>query len=62
MRAALPPLRARSLRLRLVEVFEARRPFGPDEALRVARLRLDAGVALSGELTIEAAAGRQPSR
>jgi DNA-binding CsgD family transcriptional regulator len=55
VRAALPPLRGRSLRLRLVDVFEARRPFGPDEALRVARLRLDAGVALPGELTIEAA-------
>ena len=55
VRAALPPLRGRSLRLRLVDVFEARRPFGPDEALRVARQRLDAGVALPGELTIEAA-------
>jgi DNA-binding CsgD family transcriptional regulator len=55
VRAALPPLRGRSLRLRLVDVFEGRRPFGPDEALRVARLRLDAGVALPGELTIEAA-------
>jgi DNA-binding CsgD family transcriptional regulator len=55
VRAALPQLRGRSRRLRLVDVFEARRPFGPDEALRVARLRLDAGVALPGELTIEAA-------
>jgi DNA-binding CsgD family transcriptional regulator len=55
VRAALPPLRGRSLRLRLVDVFEGRRPFGPDEALRVARLRLDAGVALPGDLTIEAA-------
>jgi DNA-binding NarL/FixJ family response regulator len=55
VRASLPPLRARVLRMRLVDVFEARRPFGPDEALRVARLRLDAGAALPGELTLEAA-------
>jgi DNA-binding NarL/FixJ family response regulator len=55
VRAALPALRARVLRMRLVGVLEARRPFGPDEALRVARLRLDAGAALPGELTLEAA-------
>ncbi|HEY3774798.1 MAG TPA: LuxR C-terminal-related transcriptional regulator [Solirubrobacteraceae bacterium] len=55
VRASLPELRARAKRLRLVDVLEARRTFGPDEALRVARLRLDAGAALPGELTLEAA-------
>jgi DNA-binding NarL/FixJ family response regulator len=55
VRASLPELRSRAERMRLVDVLEARRTFGPDEALRVARLRLDAGVALPGELTLEAA-------
>jgi DNA-binding CsgD family transcriptional regulator len=55
VRASLPGLRARALRMRLVAALDARRPFGPDEALRVARLRLDAGAALPGELTLEAA-------
>ena len=55
VRAMLPPLRARSLRLALVEVVEARSPFGPDDALRAARLRLDAGVALPPSLALEAA-------
>ena len=55
LRASLPTLRGQMLRLRLVSVLERRRPFGPDEALRVARLRLDAGAALPEELTLEAA-------
>ncbi len=55
VRATLPPLRTRSLRLALVEVIEARRGFGPDDALRAARLRLDAGVALSAGLALDAA-------
>jgi DNA-binding NarL/FixJ family response regulator len=55
IRGALPPLRARAVGLRVVDALERRRPFGPDEALRVARLRLDAGMALPGELTLEAA-------
>src|SRR3984885_8873722 len=54
VRAMLPPLRARSLRLNLVDVVEARRPFGPDDAVRAARLRLDAGVALPRALALNA--------
>ena len=34
--------------------------FGPDDALRVARLRLDAGAALAPDLALDARAGRQP--
>jgi DNA-binding NarL/FixJ family response regulator len=55
VRATLPPLRARSLRLALVDVVEARVEFGPGDALRAARLRLDAGVALSPGLALDAA-------
>jgi DNA-binding NarL/FixJ family response regulator len=55
VRLALPPLRARALRLRLAGVLEARAPFGSDDALRVARLRLDAGATLAPELVIDAA-------
>jgi DNA-binding CsgD family transcriptional regulator len=55
VRATLPPLRARSLRLALIDVVEARSPFGPDNALRAARLRLDAGVALPVGLALDAA-------
>lgn len=55
VRAMLPPLRARSLRLALVDVVEARRPFGPDDAVRAARLRLDASVALPPALALSAA-------
>ena len=57
VRARLPALRARNLRLALVDVVEARNPFGPDDALRAARLRLDAGVALPPALALEAARG-----
>jgi DNA-binding CsgD family transcriptional regulator len=55
VRATLPPLRARSLRLALVDVVEARDGFGPGDALRAARLRLDAGVELSPGLAVDAA-------
>jgi DNA-binding CsgD family transcriptional regulator/type II secretory pathway predicted ATPase ExeA len=55
VRATLPPLRARNLRIRLVDVLEARSSFGPDDALRAARLRLDAGVVLPAPLALEAA-------
>jgi DNA-binding NarL/FixJ family response regulator len=55
VRTTLPPLRARSLRLQLVDVVEARARFGPADALRAARLRLDAGIALSPGLALEAA-------
>jgi DNA-binding NarL/FixJ family response regulator len=55
VRATLPPLRARSLRLQLVDVVEARDRFGAGDALRAARLRLDAGIALSPGLALNAA-------
>lgn len=55
VRMQLPPLRARSLRLQLVDVLERRGAFGPDDALRAARLRLDAGAALSADLAVHGA-------
>ena len=55
VRTRLAPLRARSLRLQLVEVLECRVAFGSDDALRSARLRLDAGAALSTELALHGA-------
>lgn len=55
VRLRLPPLRAHNLRLQLVEVLERRDPFGSDEALKAARLRLDAGAALSTQLALDGA-------
>ena len=55
VRTRLAPLRARSLRMRLVEVLECRVAFGSDDALSAARLRLDAGAALSTELALHGA-------
>jgi DNA-binding CsgD family transcriptional regulator len=55
VRAMLPPIRARSLRLALVDVVESRTAFGPDDALRAARLRLEAGVVLAPALALNAA-------
>jgi DNA-binding CsgD family transcriptional regulator/type II secretory pathway predicted ATPase ExeA len=55
VRMALPPLRAAGLCRQLVAVIEARPNFGPDDALRAARLRLDAGEPLSTELLLQAA-------
>jgi DNA-binding NarL/FixJ family response regulator len=55
VRMRLPPLRARRLRLQLVEVLERRNGFGSDDALRAARLRLDAGAALSADLALHGA-------
>ena len=55
VRMTLPPLRAARLRRQLVEVLEARPNFGADDALRVARLRLDAGEPLSTDLLLQAA-------
>ena len=55
VRGRLPPLRARSIRLQLIEVLELRDPFGSDDALRAARLRLDAGAAVSVDLAIHGA-------
>ncbi|HXD63892.1 MAG TPA: LuxR C-terminal-related transcriptional regulator [Solirubrobacteraceae bacterium] len=55
VRATLPPLRGRSLRLRLVEALRSREPLGPGDALRVARLLLDSDAALPAELARDAA-------
>ena len=55
VRRRLAPLRARSLRMRLVEVLERRDAFGSDDALRTARLRLDAGAVLSVDLAMHGA-------
>lgn len=55
VRLKLPPLRARMLRLRLADVLAARPGAGPETALRIARLRLDAGADLAPELELEAA-------
>ena len=46
IRAELPVLRARVLRLRLAEAIQARQPLTPDDALRAARLLTDAGEAV----------------
>ncbi|MDA0185301.1 AAA family ATPase, partial [Solirubrobacter phytolaccae] len=48
IRTQLPPLRARSLRLRLADAL------GSDQPLRTARLKLDAGAALDPELALTA--------
>src|ERR1700729_1325445 len=55
VRVALPPLRARRLRLRLVQALRSRAPLGPDDALRVARLLLDSEAELPVELALDAA-------
>lgn len=55
VRSILPPLRARGLRLRLVTALQARAPLGPGDALRVARLLLDAGGELAPALALAAA-------
>jgi DNA-binding NarL/FixJ family response regulator len=56
VRAALPPLRGRTLRLRLVEALRSRAALGPGDALRVARLLLDSDAALPTDLARDAAA------
>jgi DNA-binding NarL/FixJ family response regulator len=55
VRASLPELRARTLRTRLVGALERRRPSDGGEALRLARLRLEAGAAVGDELSLRAA-------
>lgn len=55
VRLRLPPLRARRLRLRVAEALASRSGVGSDEALRIARLRLEAGADLAPELALEAA-------
>jgi len=55
VRAALRPLRARLLSGRLAAALTARSPLGDEDALRVARLSLDAGAPLAPELALRAA-------
>ncbi len=54
LRAGLPMLRARTLRLRLAETVAQRSPLTPDDALRIARWRLDAGAEVPAEYLLEA--------
>jgi DNA-binding CsgD family transcriptional regulator len=55
LRADMPVLRAGRLRLQLAERLQRRSPLTPDDALRVARLLLDAGADLPSELLVDAA-------
>ncbi|RKQ93024.1 regulatory LuxR family protein [Solirubrobacter pauli] len=55
LRAAMPTLRCRALRLRLAAALQERRPMAPDDALRVVRLLLDAGAPIPPQLLVDAA-------
>ncbi len=55
LRDDLPVLRARALRLTLAETVARRSPLTPDDALRVARWRLDAGAEVPPEHLLDAA-------
>jgi DNA-binding NarL/FixJ family response regulator len=55
VRAELPVLRARGLRLRLAETLQGRDPLSSDDALRVARLLLDGGGSIPPGLVLDAA-------
>jgi DNA-binding CsgD family transcriptional regulator len=55
LRADLPVLRARALRLKLAQTVEQRTPLTPADALRVARWRLEAGAELSPDHLLDAA-------
>ncbi len=55
IRRELPVLRARSLRLTLADALQSRDPLTPDDALRVARWLLDAGVAIPLAVLLDAA-------
>jgi DNA-binding NarL/FixJ family response regulator/type II secretory pathway predicted ATPase ExeA len=55
VRRALPALRARVLRGRIAAMLGEREPLTPADALRIARLKLDAGATLSPELLLDAA-------
>jgi DNA-binding CsgD family transcriptional regulator len=54
LRAGLPTLRARNLRLRLADTVAQRSPLTADDALRIARWRLDAGTEVPAEYLLEA--------
>ncbi|HEX3977358.1 MAG TPA: LuxR C-terminal-related transcriptional regulator [Solirubrobacteraceae bacterium] len=55
LRAGLPELRARAVRVRLADAVGRRVPLTPDDALRVARWRRDAGGEVPPELLLDAA-------
>ena len=59
LRAGLPVLRARTLRLQLAETVAHRSPLTPDDALRIARWRLDAGADSCGGISARGWAGRE---
>ena len=55
LRASMPGLRCRALRLRLAATLQERCPLAPDDALRVVRLLLDAGAPVPPPLLVDAA-------
>ena len=55
LRRELPLLRARAHRLHVAETLQARAPLSPADALRVARLLLDAGAPIPRDLRVDAA-------
>jgi DNA-binding CsgD family transcriptional regulator len=55
LRAGLPALRARALRIQLADTLASRSPLATDDALRIARWRDDAGAAIDRELLLDAA-------
>ena len=55
IRAELPVLRARDMRRRVADTLRRREPLTPGDALRIARLLLDAGGQLPPELRVTAA-------
>jgi DNA-binding CsgD family transcriptional regulator len=55
IRAALPSLRAREVRLQLVETVQARPSMEPEDTLRLARWLIDAGETISTDLMLRAA-------
>jgi DNA-binding CsgD family transcriptional regulator len=54
LRAGFPTLRARNLRLRLADTVAQRSPVTADDALRIARWRIDAGTEVPAEYLLEA--------
>ena len=54
VRARMPVVQARALRIRLAELLQQREPRTPDDALRIARLLLDAGEAIPVGTLLEA--------
>jgi DNA-binding CsgD family transcriptional regulator len=55
IRAEMPVLRARAHRVRLAEMIRQREPLAPEDALRAARLLMDAGAEIPPALLLDAA-------